>query len=74
MNKDYERKVQQQDQQNYQRIPEFTQASGDLAPQSIASKRPPPVAEKTKRQLQQGAYNLVNTPLYPTFTRRFPQL
>ena len=75
MNEKYKRKVQQQQQdpQNYQRSPEFIRASGD-APQSVASKRPPPVAEKTKRQLQQGADNLLNTPVtewgYPTFTRR----
>jgi hypothetical protein len=76
MNKEYERKVQQQhQQQDYQQRPE-TQASDNLVPESIAIKRSPPfVVEKTKRQLQKEAWDQVNTLTtdlgYPTFAARF---
>jgi len=83
MNKEYERKLrqveqgrqQQQHQQNYQQRREFVQTSGDIAPQSVPTERPPPVVlEETKRQLQQEEGNLVNWLTtergYPTFTPR----
>jgi hypothetical protein len=70
-----ERHRQQKQPQNYQQRREFVQTSGDLGPQSVATKRPPPSeVEETERQLQQEAGNLVSRsmtePRYPTFNPR----
>jgi hypothetical protein len=94
MNKDFERRLQtveqerqehqrqqQQQPQNYQQRQEFVHTSGDLMPQSVATKRPLTfVAEETKRRLQQQAGNVVNgggfTPRLDTKSmtwRRAPQ-